>query len=155
MFVGFFFFSSRRRHTRWPRDWSSDVCSSDLAVPPVGSAGSYLCLGSRDATARTLGFWPKFEIESRSVPSLLGDDARRLKDPALEDERVVVRRVIRSSQFHASDPPLDVRVVDALHLRMDDSIAQILLAVLPEVLAARFHLAYEDRRRLQIADPLE
>src|SRR5215208_2761572 len=28
----FFFFSSRRRHTRWPRDWSSDVCSSDL--PP-------------------------------------------------------------------------------------------------------------------------
>src|SRR5690625_7216573 len=23
--------SSRRRHTRWPRDWSSDVCSSDLA----------------------------------------------------------------------------------------------------------------------------
>src|SRR5439155_15213183 len=27
---GNFFFSSRRRHTRWPRDWSSDVCSSDL-----------------------------------------------------------------------------------------------------------------------------
>src|SRR5690625_932471 len=25
-----FFFSSTRRHTRWPRDWSSDVCSSDL-----------------------------------------------------------------------------------------------------------------------------
>src|SRR5690625_6195470 len=24
------FFSGRRRHTRWPRDWSSDVCSSDL-----------------------------------------------------------------------------------------------------------------------------
>src|SRR5205809_7672541 len=26
-----FFFSSRRRHTRCSRDWSSDVCSSDLA----------------------------------------------------------------------------------------------------------------------------
>src|SRR5690625_5979193 len=26
-----YFFSSSRRHTRWPRDWSSDVCSSDLA----------------------------------------------------------------------------------------------------------------------------
>ena len=26
----FFFFSSRRRHTRLVRDWSSDVCSSDL-----------------------------------------------------------------------------------------------------------------------------
>src|SRR5437870_13281861 len=31
-FSFFFFFSSRRRHTRWPRDWSSDVCSSDLAA---------------------------------------------------------------------------------------------------------------------------
>src|SRR3989440_1383832 len=28
--VSFFFFSSRRRHTRSDRDWSSDVCSSDL-----------------------------------------------------------------------------------------------------------------------------
>src|SRR3712207_4809274 len=27
----YFFFSSRRRHTRYWRDWSSDVCSSDLA----------------------------------------------------------------------------------------------------------------------------
>src|SRR6267154_3101016 len=27
-----FFFSSRRRHTRWTGDWSSDVCSSDLAL---------------------------------------------------------------------------------------------------------------------------
>src|SRR3712207_9050747 len=32
----FFFFSSRRRHTRYWRDWSSDVCSSDLPLsqPP-------------------------------------------------------------------------------------------------------------------------
>src|SRR5690606_23055437 len=29
-FLFFFFFSSRRRHTRFSRDWSSDVCSSDL-----------------------------------------------------------------------------------------------------------------------------
>src|SRR5690606_40379405 len=29
------FFSSRRRHTRFSRDWSSDVCSSDLHVPQV------------------------------------------------------------------------------------------------------------------------
>src|SRR5207253_8150267 len=34
-----FFFSSRRRHTRWPRDWSSDVCSSDL-VDIVNTRGS-------------------------------------------------------------------------------------------------------------------
>src|SRR5689334_23873602 len=34
-FFFFFFFSSRRRHTRWNCDWSSDVCSSDLA-PEAG-----------------------------------------------------------------------------------------------------------------------
>src|SRR5215203_7108275 len=33
MIVFFFFFSSRRRHTRYWRDWSSDVCSSDLVQP--------------------------------------------------------------------------------------------------------------------------
>src|SRR5215217_8749304 len=31
----FFFFSSRRRHTRYWRDWSSDVCSSDLAFAAI------------------------------------------------------------------------------------------------------------------------
>src|SRR5690606_40186291 len=40
----FFFFSSRRRHTRFSRDWSSDVCSSDLLLAnwrhlPVGYHG--------------------------------------------------------------------------------------------------------------------
>src|SRR5690348_18515301 len=33
MFVGGSVFSSRRRHTRWTGDWSSDVCSSDLVLP--------------------------------------------------------------------------------------------------------------------------
>src|SRR3712207_7794371 len=32
-----FFFSSRRRHTRYWRDWSSDVCSSDLGKDKVAS----------------------------------------------------------------------------------------------------------------------
>src|SRR5215208_72369 len=31
------FFSSRRRPTSWPRDWSSDVCSSDLTSPRAAS----------------------------------------------------------------------------------------------------------------------
>src|SRR5690606_40475993 len=37
-----FFFSSRRRHTRFSRDWSSDVCSSDLNVAVVVFAGGAL-----------------------------------------------------------------------------------------------------------------
>src|SRR2546422_4227584 len=45
--LGVFFFSSRRRHTRCSRDWSSDVCSSDLHIAaltfskePGGGAGA-------------------------------------------------------------------------------------------------------------------
>src|SRR5439155_13725855 len=40
----FFFFSSRRRHTRWPRDWSSDVCSCDL----FEQDGEHLSQASRE-----------------------------------------------------------------------------------------------------------
>src|SRR5579885_2399093 len=52
----FFFFSSRRRHTRSKRDWSSDVCSSDLRMVqgkvehPVSSAGAAV-----DSTDRLAG----------------------------------------------------------------------------------------------------
>src|SRR6266536_6104948 len=50
-----FFFSSRRRHTRSTRDWSSDVCSSDLASSgdasssgaASGSLGSFASSASR------------------------------------------------------------------------------------------------------------
>src|SRR5436309_14191196 len=38
MLCFFFFFSSRRRHTRFSRDWSSDVCSSDLRLYRVQRA---------------------------------------------------------------------------------------------------------------------
>src|SRR5258706_8872426 len=36
--MSFFFFSSRRRHTRLVSDWSSDVCSSDLESASLGKA---------------------------------------------------------------------------------------------------------------------
>src|SRR5690348_9407808 len=42
-----FFFSSRRRHTRWTGDWSSDVCSSDLS--------GYRSRGSPAAASSTAG----------------------------------------------------------------------------------------------------
>src|SRR2546422_6492586 len=54
----FFFFSSRRRHTRCSRDWSSDVCSSDLPwappIPGLAQAG-YL----DNASAMALGRLPQ------------------------------------------------------------------------------------------------
>src|SRR5436305_8782447 len=49
-FFFFFFFSSRRRHTRCGRDWSSDVCSSDLIssgfVAPSGCTHTQWAFGS-------------------------------------------------------------------------------------------------------------
>src|SRR2546430_12080485 len=36
----YFFFSSRRRHTRFDCDWSSDVCSSDLLQLPTASSSA-------------------------------------------------------------------------------------------------------------------
>src|SRR5476651_1142356 len=47
-FFFFFFFSSRRRHTRYWRDWSSDVCSSDLTPRAPGvsrDAGTAMVTG--------------------------------------------------------------------------------------------------------------
>src|SRR6266496_4441135 len=45
--VCFFFFSSRRRHTRSLRDWSSDVCSSDLGRGLVGTPSDFGVMGER------------------------------------------------------------------------------------------------------------
>src|SRR6266511_5330115 len=53
----FFFFSSRRRHTRFSRDWSSDVCCSDLRMPRMGGAELYARLqGTRPALAARVLF---------------------------------------------------------------------------------------------------
>src|SRR5437763_14261700 len=67
MFV-FFFFSSRRRHTRYIGDWSSDVCSSDLPTAPatrpspVPSPASWPATTSSQATAvRLEKRWPRSE----------------------------------------------------------------------------------------------
>src|SRR3989442_11808190 len=56
--VFFFFFSSRRRHTRCGRDWSSDVCSSDLQLvqgpADVDGAKKALRSGNPDDIGRAL-----------------------------------------------------------------------------------------------------
>src|SRR5437870_8437502 len=64
----FFFFSSRRRHTRWPRDWSSDVCSSDLfASLIVGVGDNHKSLASRFGCQLFRARHPDGVVESRSA----------------------------------------------------------------------------------------
>src|SRR2546422_5088368 len=63
----FFFFSSRRRHTRCSRDWSSDVCSSDLTSAP-DAAPANPC--TKDI--RMLGYdWPRFHAAVNDLPAAL------------------------------------------------------------------------------------
>src|SRR2546428_1056948 len=71
-----FFFSSRRRHTRSDRDWSSDVCSSDLAFREAKAAGVQHLIATHAADAAgkmtldqmkeaaRLGAWIEFDYRN-------------------------------------------------------------------------------------------
>src|ERR1035438_10696254 len=59
----FFFFSSRRRHTRCLSDWSSDVCSSDLAL----RAKVETVLGTEEAPSKNRGKRNNTEVFMGSV----------------------------------------------------------------------------------------
>src|SRR5207245_6786481 len=77
-----FFFSSRRRHTRCYRDWSSDVCSSDLRTIPVTFRSPDANLGGeRKVTG----------IVRRAAGELAG--ARRRGAGAIQLQRSEERRV--------------------------------------------------------------
>src|SRR6266568_8367918 len=60
-----FFFSSRRRHTRWNCDWSSDVCSSDLAVRIGRESSRYYLLGYNPGEIPHDGRFRKIEVRVR------------------------------------------------------------------------------------------
>src|SRR5436309_2768786 len=82
--VAAFFFSSRRRHTRFSRDWSSDVCSSDLsATRSLGSALRRLgqlahsedpavTESARGARAQLLDLRPRIEGTLRDLEASVG-----------------------------------------------------------------------------------
>src|SRR5439155_3844684 len=75
-----FFFSSRRRHTRWPRDWSSDVCSSDLVRVGQMRGPIKNHLG-RNALSR---FPLSFQRLNRLLqPAEIGVESDRLRMPRL------------------------------------------------------------------------
>src|SRR5690606_40320404 len=68
-----FFFSSRRRHTRFSRDWSSDVCSSDLGET-LPTRALAITVRSPEAAARRLR-------EHRPPVIVRREDDRLLVDP--------------------------------------------------------------------------
>src|SRR5690606_40390074 len=68
-----FFFSSRRRHTRFSRDWSSDVCSSDLSPHPGPDA-------VRVANSRAFSLALEREWAGESAEPAGGADPRSLPE---------------------------------------------------------------------------
>src|SRR2546421_11105191 len=94
----FFFFSSRRRHTRSDRDWSSDVCSSDLERSASGcrpfSSGCARCrrwrrppASERSWSSRVFsapspaGGWGATSSGSRSEERRVGEECRSRGSP--------------------------------------------------------------------------
>src|SRR2546422_4776469 len=55
LYICFFFFSSRRRHTRCSRDWSSDVCSSDLVTARTTTPNAATTAGGIPSQRRGAG----------------------------------------------------------------------------------------------------
>src|SRR3712207_8878513 len=60
--IAVYFFSSRRRHTRYWRDWSSDVCSSDLkdvfkSFKKVQSGKEELSITTANVIANAIKLW--------------------------------------------------------------------------------------------------
>src|SRR3989442_3469560 len=88
-----FFFSSRRRHTRCGRDWSSDVCSSDLGrAASLGRPLARLCFRPVRGTPRVLAIRRTKEnavtkiVFSPPLPTPIMDIARAMLPPGYELE---------------------------------------------------------------------
>src|SRR3712207_7148166 len=60
-FLDMFFFSSRRRHTRYWRDWSSDVCSSDLWISSIDLENAAIAHPAVQEAAIIGVFHPKWQ----------------------------------------------------------------------------------------------
>src|SRR5690606_39511001 len=89
-----FFFSSRRRHTRFSRDWSSDVCSSDLSITKVFTAAAILMLieDGRLYLQQSVADWlPPFDTPLHrpiNLWHLLTHTSGLMPDPRSEERRV-------------------------------------------------------------------
>src|SRR5256885_5623959 len=97
----FFFFSSRRRHTRLQGDWSSDVCSSDLLgarrIAPVSPGGVTMV----DRTSREFRSYVElYEQASLLELGSLADQARWRLHPRSEERRVGKECRSRWSPYH-------------------------------------------------------
>src|SRR3712207_7924243 len=120
----FFFFSSRRRHTRYWRDWSSDVCSSDLYPEEFKAEAVQLARSSPEKSIRQLAYelgisdqtlrnWiQQAQIDRGEREGLITqehEDLRRLRreNRILREEREILKKAAaffaKRSEEHTSE----------------------------------------------------
>src|SRR5687768_18220311 len=80
-FFFFFFFSSRRRHTRCSRDWSSDVCSSDLSEAQAPNAFEIVTMGPAQPARARIGSEAQVADILRSEERRVGKECRSRWSP--------------------------------------------------------------------------
>src|SRR5690349_24228878 len=91
-----FFFSSRRRHTRSLRDWSSDVCSSDLSASSMNSSKLPKSPYARDCTsAENITHYARIVKEKATLRRLINAAAERS-----EERRVGKECRSRGTPYH-------------------------------------------------------
>src|SRR6266550_5084928 len=95
----FFFFSSRRRHTRCSRDWSSDVCSSDLEGRRIGGEvpKTYLPVCGRPMVLRTLDQFFSAQAIEEVVLVIAADEFLRCETMLRDDSGLANRPWILQS----------------------------------------------------------
>src|SRR5207245_6433012 len=104
-----FFFSSRRRHTRCYRDWSSDVCSSDLHVECEHvvvdrHAKEFAVIDRCRASVESGTLDPRFELDWRAPDLPAGCNVDGEGPPARSEERRVGETCGRGlTQYEGSD----------------------------------------------------
>src|SRR5215510_5623809 len=107
-FIIFFFFSSRRRHTRWPRDWSSDVCSSDLQSHSI----EVRCLPRHLPSVVEVDVTPLSIVDNFRVGDLkLDGDIEILDDPETVIVTVVPPRIEEPEPDAAAEAAAEPEVI--------------------------------------------
>src|SRR2546430_11460043 len=90
----FFFFSSRRRHTRFDCDWSSDVCSSDLSSRPRAEWNWVEGADERIKWADLPAFFSQFD----AGPTVGGEDGFLLLPHSSKNQKIINDLVTHSPE---------------------------------------------------------
>src|SRR5438309_5584718 len=154
----FFFFSSRRRHTRWNCDWSSDVCSSDLIR--FAKTASAICgkpydhLEKERIDSYTVKITPKkLDVRGKSVAivddviSTGGTIATAARELRSQGARRVIAACVHG--LFVGKANVNLRVCDEVIATDTVPSRYTKVGVAPEVAAAILVLGWGDRIRVK------